>query len=78
MLEITIEGYDDLSLSEQEEASDNGCGKEYASYLRVRWQGVTIALESDAMEAEDVCMYRDLSWIKPLLMKVHSLKQGNT
>jgi len=78
MLEITIEGYDDLSESEQEDASDNGCGKEYACYLRVRWQGVTIALESDAMEPEDVHMRRDLNWIKPLLMKVHSLKQGNT
>ncbi len=69
MLIETLE-YDDLTADEKAEASGNGCGREEASYLKVSHNGETIALESDAMEPEDARMFRDLSWIQPLLQRV--------
>ena len=65
--------YDDLTQSEKDNVSDNGCGKEYAGYLRVSHNGETIALESDAMEPEDCVFYRDLSWITPLIHKAFTI-----
>lgn len=65
--------YSDLTQEEKDEASNNGSGKEYASYLRISHNGETIALESDAMEPEDCRFYRDLSWIEPLIHKAFTL-----
>ncbi len=62
--QVKIEGYEDLSPTEQEGAADNGSGKEYASYIRISINNGTRFLESDAMEPEDARFYRDLSWIK--------------
>lgn len=73
MLKISIVDFDSLSDEEKEEASDNGSGKECAYYLRVELDGDTIALESDAMEPEDVCFHRDLGWIADLLNKCYEI-----
>ena len=62
-----ILGYDDLTDDEKESASDNGCGKEYANYLKVMENDRVIAFESDAMEPEDASFGRDLGWIPTLL-----------
>jgi hypothetical protein len=75
-LEIEFPSFDDLSDSERENVSDNGCGKECAIYLRVSFNGKVIALESDAMEPEDVTFGRDLNWIAPLIEKVYSMAKG--
>lgn len=73
MLKITIESFKNLSDEEKENVSNNGYGKEYASYIRVTYQSAQIALESDAMEPEDATFYRDLSWIPELLEKCYDL-----
>jgi len=53
--------------------SDNGCGKEYATYLIVKYKGKIIRFESDAMEPEDARFYRDLSWIEDALLEAYYL-----
>ena len=48
--------------------SDNGCGKELATYLIVDFEdGSEKFVFSDAMESEDARFYRDLNWIKDLV-----------
>jgi len=73
MLEVRRENYDDLGKEEQESASNNGSGKEYASYLRVLHNGETILLESDTMEIEDVRFFRDLSWVQKIILRSYEL-----
>lgn len=67
MLEVINQSFEDLTEDEQEAASNNGSGKEYAGYLRVIYNGETILFKSDAMEPEDVRFYRDLSWIPSII-----------
>jgi hypothetical protein len=55
--------FDDLPEVEQENASDNGCGKEDAGYLRVEMPGRLTRYFSDAMEPEDASFGRDLKWV---------------
>lgn len=71
--EVKEVGFDDLSDDEKNGASCNGSGKEYASYLRITYNGATIGLYSDAMEPEDCRFYRDLSWIVPALLEAYLL-----
>lgn len=73
MLEVIVQQYEELSETEQNEASDNGFGKEEALYIRMIYDGKTILLESDAMEPEDVTFRRDLGWIKVALFMAYSL-----
>jgi hypothetical protein len=75
---VKIEKYDTLSESEKENASNNGSGAKYASYLRVIHNGKTILLESDAMEPEDAIFLRDLSWVKDIIFKAYlmGLEEG--
>jgi hypothetical protein len=70
---VTIEVFDELSEEEKGYVSDNGCGKEYATYIRVKHHGKTILLESDAVEPEDATFYRDFSWIPRWLTKSYEL-----
>jgi hypothetical protein len=72
-MKISIETYDELSPDERESAPQNGCGKEYANYLRIRHDGETILIESDAMESEDATFTRDLSWIVEAFKHIYSL-----
>jgi len=74
--QYTVEccSYDELPEQIKEDyLSDNGCGKEYASYLIVKHNGTIIRYESDAMEPEDARFYRDLSWIKEALLEAYNL-----
>ena len=73
MFNVTLEGFDDLSDEEKQCASDNGCGKELANYIRVTHNGKTILLESDAIEPEDKNFHRDLSWIACWIKKAYEL-----
>lgn len=70
---VELEEYQDLSETEKKGVSDNGFGKEYASYLRVTHNGKTLLLESDAMEPEDVRFYRDLAWVKDMIQEAYML-----
>ena len=73
MIEVTLEGYNNLSETEKDNASDNGSGKEYACYIRIKHNGATIVLESDAVEPEDATFGRDFSWIIDALKKCYEL-----
>lgn len=63
VFEAKIIGYDDLPEDRKKDTSDNGCGKEWANYLRVTFNGEIVCIYSDAMEPEDASFSRDLSWI---------------
>lgn len=81
MYKVEFINYDHLTDEEIEAGlSDNGCGKEYASYMRVTHNGKTIRLESDAMEREDASFFRDLSWIKEAFEEAYNLgrNEGRT
>lgn len=65
MLKVDRIMYRDLTREEQQEVPNNGCGKEYANYVRVTHGiGNTILLISDATEPEDSTLERDF---KPLV-----------
>lgn len=74
--EVCIDQYENLTEEEKNNSSNNGSGKEYASYIRVSFNGQTILLESDAIEPEDACFNRDLSWIPGIIKKAFELGSG--
>ena len=73
MITVNNEQHGDLTHDEQEQASGNGCGKEDANYLRIKSNGVTVALYSDAMEPEDARFSRDLGWIKDAIENAYAV-----
>lgn len=73
MLKVESIRYDDLTKEEQFDASNNGSGKEYASYIKVTYNDKVICLASDAMEPEDAGFHRDLSWVKVIINKAYDL-----
>ena len=75
---ITIENYNNLNPDEQSHTSNNGIGKIYANYLRIKYKDKTIALYSDAIEPEDTSFHRDLQWIKTELEKAYLLGKQTT
>ena len=79
MLKIKYLNFEDLTAEEKENVPNNGFGKEYASYIKIIHNDKTICLKSDAMEPEDACFCRDLSWIKSMLETCYELgkKDGN-
>lgn len=74
-LEIKIVSYDELpeEIDRDWGLSNNGCGKEYADYLLLYYNGKLLRCESDAMEREDACFYRNLSWIKDAVLEAYEL-----
>lgn len=76
IFEVKVESFEDLTFNEQKNVSNNGCGREFASYIRVTHKGKTILLESDAMESEDATFTRDLSWIPKIINEVYKLGRG--
>ena len=75
--EVTMPEFGELTESEREMVSNNGSGKEYASYIRVVYRGETIYLESDAMEPEDCRFTRDLGWIVGALRRAYELGKAD-
>lgn len=79
MYTVTKYNYDELPESVKDpeflidSLPDNGCGKEYASYLIIKHDETVLAIESDAMEPEDATFWRDLSWIKGALELAYKL-----
>lgn len=74
MYKVEVVSYDELTEEDKGFGlSNNGHGKEFASYLRIIHNGKVINLESDAMEPEDVCFGRDLSWIAEALQEAYEL-----
>lgn len=78
MFRVELLNFCGLTEEEQSKQSDNGNGKEYASYIRVIHNGKTIAVKSDAMEPEDCCFLRDLNWVTGLLIKCYTLGLSDT
>lgn len=75
---VTTGWFEDLSDEEKKYASNNGVGKEHASYIRVKHNGETILLESDAIEPEDKTFHRDLSWVATWLTKAYELGKADS
>ena len=73
MLDVKVESFEDLTEEEKEDASNNGSGKEYASYIRITHNGKPLYLDSDAMEPEDATFTRDLAWIAGAIKKAYEL-----
>lgn len=70
---IELLKYEDLEEDEKLGVSNNGCGKEYATYIKITHNGETICLESDAMEREDAMFCRDLYWIVDMFKMCYEL-----
>lgn len=75
---VSIIDFNDLTEDEKEIQPNNGRGKDYAQYLKIEHNGRTIAIESDAMEPEDVTFSRDLYWIKSALEKAYELGKNSS
>lgn len=74
--DVTELTYNDLTDEERIRVSNNGSGKENASYLRIIFPDGTKQIESDAMEPEDARFSRDLEWIKGTLNKTFAAGQS--
>lgn len=74
---VEIQQYNQLTQDEQAYASENGSGKEYASYLRIIHNGKSVLLESDAMEPEDCRFYRDLGWVAKAIRDAYELGKSD-
>lgn len=70
-LQVNYLEYDDLHAGDKQDVSDNGCGKDYATYMHVELNGKTLMMVSDAIEPEDATFGRDLNWIGGLLEQVY-------
>jgi len=57
--------------------SNNGGGREWASYLVVLVDGEIDQVYSDAMEPEDAKFYRDLDWIAGALKAAYDFGRKN-
>jgi len=75
MFEVIQYYYEDLPEEVKKEwaLSDNGSGKELATYIIQKVDGQIISVESDAMEPEDARFSRDLRWIKTALEDAYKL-----
>jgi len=71
-MNVTRINYDQLPESEKGNQPENGCGAEYANYLRVEFSEDDVEFFSDAMEPEDARFSRALSWIKGALLKAYA------
>jgi len=80
MYKVTMCNFDDFTEKEQEEYcfSDNGCGKEYATYIVEKVDNEIIAVNSDAMEPEDASFGRDLNWIAEALKSAYKLGKNDS
>lgn len=72
-MKIEMLDFDDLNDTEKLGASNNGCGKEYANYIRITHNGETILIENDAMEPEDARLTRDLEWVGWALQRCYEI-----
>jgi len=70
MFKVTLVRYEDLPNDIKDSQPDNGCGRDYANYLKLEF-GERIFYESDAMEPEDATFRRDLLWVKDALVKAY-------
>lgn len=70
--DVISQSFDDLSDDEKLGVSNNGSGAEYANYLRIVRDGVTIYLESDACEPEDARLSRDYQWVKKAIQDAYA------
>jgi hypothetical protein len=61
MLKVNIAIFEDLTEEEKEIQPNNGCGKEYASYIKITDGSKTVMILSDAVEPEDATFTRDFS-----------------
>lgn len=74
MYEVVLCGYDDLPNEINKELlPNNGCGKEYATYILIKNNNEILGCYSDAIEPEDKTYYRDLNWIVDELERAYSL-----
>ena len=73
MYEVIQCSYEDLPEEVNKEwgLSDNGSGKDCATYIIQKVDGEIISVESDAMEPEDASFGRDLGWIKQALEEAY-------
>lgn len=72
-LKVELVDFDTLTDAEKLGSSNNGCGREWANYLRVSRNGETLLLENDAMEPEDCRFTRDLRWIKDVILMAYEI-----
>ncbi|CAG9620849.1 hypothetical protein [Sutcliffiella rhizosphaerae] len=61
MLKVNLVSFEDLSEEEKESQPNNGCGKEYANYIKINDGEKTLMILSDAVEPEDATFSRDFS-----------------
>ncbi len=67
----TLVEYENLPPEEQADCSSNGSGAEYSGYLKVKFPGSDAVYYSDAMEPEDACFHRDLSWVSGVIEQAY-------
>lgn len=61
MLKVNIVPFYELTEEEQKFQPNNGCGKEYANYIKITDGSKTVMILSDAVEPKDATFSRDFS-----------------
>lgn len=73
MIKVKIVDYDELPEEVKKlYLSNNGRGKEMATYLLIYHNDKLKYCFSDAMETEDAIFTRDLSWIKDVILDMYN------
>ena len=73
MLRVNVVSFHDLTKDEQEFQPNNGCGKDYASYIKLTDGNETVMILSDAFEPEDGTFTRDLSCVTDAIKKAYKV-----
>ena len=74
-MKVSILNFEDLTHEQQKQSSNNGSGKEYATYIKIE-DVDGIRIYSDGMEPEDCTFDRDLKWIVTELNKAAEINNN--
>ena len=73
MLKVNVVSFQELSEQEQKLQPNNGCGKEYANYIKITDGSETVMILSDAVEPEDATFRRDFSNVVSAIKKAYEI-----
>lgn len=73
MLKVDIVNFDDLTDEEKKFQPNNGCGKEYANYIKITDGSETVMILSDAVEPEDATFRRDFSNVVSAILMAYKI-----
>ena len=73
ILKVNLVSYEDLTDEEKKFQPNNGCGKEWANYIKVSDGADTVMILSDAAEPEDATFTRDFKGVVEAIERAYKI-----